>query len=294
MIITTRIKIFLKKNTPEGTFKIIRLIADNSLLKILPYFFRYKTLQFKKRMIKEVSYHGQKFKIIIDPRNGYLDEQVYAKKLYEPHIVAEFVENIKAGNTCIDVGANIGHHAIIMSQAVKEGGIVYAFEPIPFIRTQMEESIVLNNIKNIQIFSEGLSDAEGELNLNINEHNVGASSLVNPGDGVSLPVQLKTLDSYDFKNIDFIKIDVEGFEYNVLKGAESTIAQCHPKILLEYSPVYYQKHSPSDSKNILEFLKKYNYTLIDLEDNKKEIVTIESFVHEFDAGLRSQTNILAV
>lgn len=294
MIITTRIKIFLKKNTPEKTFHIIRIIADKTLLKILPLFFKYKTIGFTKRVIKVVSYHGRKFKIVIDPKNGYLDEQVFAKKLYEPHIVKEFVENISPGNICLDIGANIGHHAIIMSQMVGQNGIVYAFEPIPFIRNQMIESIGLNAINNIQIIPEALSDTDGKMSLYINNDNVGSSSLVNTGSGTTIPVTLKKLDSYDFKHIDFIKIDVEGFEYNVLKGGEMTIASLHPKILFEYSPIYYQNHSQSDSIEILRFLKKKNYTLIDLEDNKKEIIDLEKFVHEFDDGLRSQTNILAL
>lgn len=245
-------------------------------------------------MIKEVSYHGKKFKIIIDPKNGYLDEQVFAKKLYEPHIVKEFVNNISPGDVCLDVGANIGHHALIMAQAVGEKGIVHAFEPIPFIRNQMIESIKLNDINTINIISEALSDKNGEMSLYINNDNVGSSSLVNKGNGATIPVTLKTLDSYNFNHVDFIKIDVEGFEFNVLKGGERTIAQLHPKILFEYSPVYYQKYSLSDSTEILTFLKKYNYKLIDLEDNKKEINDIDDFVHEFDHGLRSQTNILAL
>lgn len=294
MIITTRIKIFLKRNIPKKVFQIIRFTADKTIIKMLPYFYNYKIKGFTERTIKEVIYSQKKFKIIIDPKNGSVDEQIFMKRLYEPHIIDEFVTNIQEGDVCIDVGANIGHHTIIMSQSAGEQGKVYAFEPIPFIRSQMEESILLNKIKNTSILPVGLSNKEEELTLYINKDNVGGSSLVNVNNGESISIQLKTLDSYSINHVDFIKIDVEGFEHHVLLGGEKTISRSHPKILFEYSPIYYRKAFPKHSMEILTFLKDHDYTLIDLENNKKIIVDIDSFMHEFDDGLRSQTNILAI
>lgn len=290
---TTRAKIFLKKHLPLPLFSIVRFVADITILKIAPIFFKYKVSSFRRKASKKVFYNNKSFDIIINPENGYLDAQIYANGLYEPHIVGEIINNVPTAGVCFDVGANIGHHTIIMSQCVGENGVVFAFEPIPHIRKQMEESLALNNIKNVTIIPEALSNKDGEMNLCINQDNIGGSSLVNTGEGTKIIVKVRTLDSYNYDRVDFIKIDVEGFEYNVLLGAEETIKKSHPTILFEYSPLYYEKFDPSHAKKILTFFKEFNYTLIDLEDGKKEITDIEEFVKEFGENLRSQTNILA-
>lgn len=294
MVFTTRAKLFLKKYTPQWLFPAIRYMSEKTILPLMPLIFKYRTSSFTKRVVKNVTYGNNKnFKIIIDPQNGFLDAQIYALKLYEPHIVREFVDNISEGDVCIDIGANIGHHTIIMSQCVGINGKVFAYEPIPYIRKQMEESLALNNLTNVTIVPDALSNEDGLLHLHINKGNVAGSSFVNTYTEGTIPVQVHTLDSYKYQRVDFIKIDVEGFEYNVLLGGKGLIEKHHPVVLFEYSPLYYLKFDPSHIKKILTFFKERNYTLIDLEDNKKEINDADFFIKQFGNGLRSQTNILA-
>lgn len=294
MVFTTRAKLVLKKYTPQWLFYAIRYTAGKTILRLIPLLFKYRTAGFTKRTIKNVVYgKNRKFQIIIDPKNGYLDAQVYALKLYESHIVHEFVANISGGDVCIDIGANIGHHTIIMSQCAGATGKVFAYEPIPYIRKQMKESLALNNITNVTIVPDALSDKEGVLHLYINKDNVAGSSFVNTSTESTIPVKMLTLDSYNYPQVDFMKIDVEGFEYNVFLGAKNTIKAHHPTILFEYSPLYYLKLDNTHIKKILTFLKEINYTLIDLEDSKKVINDIDAFIAQFGDGLRSQTNILA-
>ena len=196
MVVTTRIKIFLKRYSPSWVFLIIRFIADKTILKILPLFFVASIKNFKERTIKHVTYRpGKEFDIVIDPRNGYLDQQVYAKKLYEPHIVKEFVDNIQEGDVCIDIGANIGHHTIIMAHSAGPSGKVYAFEPIPYIREQMLESLGLNHIHTVEVRSEALSDEEGEMTLHLNRDSIASSSFLGEG-SETIPVSVHKLDSF--------------------------------------------------------------------------------------------------
>lgn len=294
MIFTTRAKLLLKKHSPGWLFSAIRFTADKTILKIPPFAFKLKTLAFTKPVVKNIRYSNKNFNLLIDPKNGYLDSQIYALKLYEPHIVTQFIKNIHEGYVCLDIGANIGHHTVIMSQCAGKSGHVYAYEPIPYIREQMENSLAMNDIINVTTIPDALSDKEGEMILSINPGNVAGSSFVNDSKSEKMSVIVRTLDSYDYKRIDFMKIDVEGFEYNVLLGGEKTIATHRPKILFEFSPEYYRKNSSSDTMNILRFFKKHGYTLIDLEDNNKKIEDIGDFAQEFNEGLRSQTNLLAL
>lgn len=295
MIWTTKVKITLKKALPGHLFNAVRFIADKTILKITPLLFGYKVRNFTAKTIKNISYtRARSFKIILDPANGYLDAYIYAYGPYESQIIREIVSNIKEGDTCIDVGANIGHHTIIMSQAVGQKGKVYAYEPIPHIRKQMEESLALNHIHNVTVLGDALSFEDGIMTLSINESNIAGSSFINTGGTKQLKVTVKKLDSYNYTNVAFIKIDVEGFEYAVLKGAERLFTDNRPVTLFEYSPVYYRKNSPSDCKDILTFFKDKNYTLIDLDDGRKTILDLDAFVKEFSEGLRSQTNVLAL
>jgi FkbM family methyltransferase len=292
---TTRIKLTLRKYLPAQAVDAVRILASCTVLRLPSLLFRVRTLGFKKRMVKDVTFaEGKTFKIVIDPQNGYLDEQIYAKPLYEPHIVHEFVNNIKEGDTCIDVGANIGHHAIIMAKCAGPGGKVYAFEPIPAMQEQMGESIRLNKLENITVVPDALSDDGGELILHINEGTIASSSFVADTGGSAIKVPVRTLDSYGYGKVDFMKVDVEGFEYKVFLGARKVIAENHPKILFEYSPIYYRKYSPSDTFDILALLKEEGYVLLDLEDAKKEITDIRAYADGFAEGLRTQTNILAL
>lgn len=289
---TTRVKISLKKHLPSWVFSLIRFVADRSVLIIPPLIFKLRTLRFKTRTVKKVHYGHRSFSIVIDPKNGFHDAQVYAYPLYEPHIVKTFTEHISQGDVCLDIGANIGHHAIIMAQTTGPSGKVYAYEPIPRIRAQMEESLSINQLDNVVVVAEGLSNASGSMKLYLNEGNIAGSSLVNKSEE-EIDITLRTLDSYNYEKVDFMKIDVEGYEYNVLAGGEQTIARHHPKILFEFSPTYYQKNNPEHTLGILSFFTKHQYQLIDLEDNNKKIEDIGIFAKEFEEGFRSQTNILA-
>jgi FkbM family methyltransferase len=294
MQLTTRIKVFLKKRTPARLFEIIRSISAHTILKIEPLIFKYKIRKFTSVIQKTIYYKGGQFELILDPKNGFLDEVIFTGISYEPHIVAEFVSNIKQGDTCLDIGANIGHHTMIMSKAAGELGKVIAFEPIPKIREQLNTSLSLNKVMNVEVLPFALSNTEGESTLHINPENVAGSSFVNEENTEGIKVAVRTLDSFNYERVNFIKIDVEGFEYSVLLGALQTIKRHRPVILFEYSPLYYRKIDTALEQKILQFFNELNYTLLDLENGKSTIYQKSDFVAEFGDGLRSQTNILAL
>lgn len=294
MQVTTRAKLLLKQYVPAPLFAAIRYIADKTLLKIIPLFFQIKISNFKKDYFKEIYFDGHSFQIEIEPTNGYLDAQIHAHGLYEPHIIETMHEHIRTGDTCIDVGANIGHHTILMSHFVGNEGSVVAYEPIPYLRDQMSRSIAINSIHNVTIHDVALSDKEGQMTLFLRKGNIGGSSLVEGMDTEELPVRVLHLDKNHMGKVDFMKIDVEGYEYHVLLGAVSVIEKYRPIIIFEWSPIYYRIHNPSHSKAILQFLKEREYKLIDIENNNKLITHLDEFISGFEDGLRSQTNILAL
>lgn len=294
MKITTRIKILLKKYLPSNTFSYIRKLYDVTFVKIIPIIFYFRARNFKKEIIVPLSYFGHDFSIIINPKNGFLDAQIYVYKKYETHILKEIMNHVHDGDTVIDIGANIGHHSLFMSRLVGENGKVVAFEPITYIREQFEKSIRLNNMKNIVVESVAIGEKESTEKIHFNEGSVASSSIVNSyGSNKGEDIHVVTLDSFSLTP-SFIKLDIEGYELFALKGGEQTISRNRPVILMEYSPIYYRASNKTHSEEIISFFHKHNYDIYDIEDGMKKITDDNNFIYSFDEGLRSQTNIICV
>ena len=138
-------------------------------------------------------------------------------------------------NTAIDIGANEGFWTYKLSKFFTQ---VHSFE----INPNVSEVIATSNISNIDLHDIGLSDSVAEkefyIPINENKHIEGWGSLEKRELDFTTTFETKRfkvtpLDSYNFKNIDFIKIDVEGHELNVLKGAKNTILQNFPILVIE-------------------------------------------------------------
>lgn len=156
---------------------------------------------------------------------------------------------VKPGNVCFDIGANIGVYSVMLCHAAGPTGHVHAFEPVSHIRLKLRRNVNLNGFDWVTVNDVGLGDVESELPMNqVKEgtFRAGTSSFVkNPtiqqmGDESFdvVPVSITTLDSYveraGISRFDFAKIDVEGFEINVLRGGRQTLARHRPKIIIEY------------------------------------------------------------
>jgi FkbM family methyltransferase len=142
-------------------------------------------------------------------------------------------------NVCLDVGSNIGIHALFFSQFCKQ---VYCFEPNPYIYPILKNNITIDRT-NIQAFPFGLSLSSADLNLQIDlDWNTGHSGFVSenaPKHMKIVPAKVEVGDEIISQNgishIDFIKIDTEGFEANVLMGLKQCILKYKPLVSLEWN-----------------------------------------------------------
>ncbi len=232
------------------------------------------------------------FPIVLDPKNGVPDSAVLRDHEYEPEISDVMRRFTKKGSDVIDVGANIGLHALYLSKLVGDEGHVIAFEPVTKFREQFEESIKIGKVENIKIYPYALGTSESTETIYVSKTNAGNTSFIKNDDPASKEVvEIKTLDSFNFSNISFMKIDVEGFEEGVLRGGLETIKKNKPSILFEFSPLYYRKKG-ENIRNILDLIVSLNYSLFDIEDNEKEIKDLDDFVSQFEPTLRGQTNLI--
>lgn len=158
---------------------------------------------------------------------------------------------IRPGDTVLDIGANLGGFTIPLAQAVGPEGHVMAFEPQPVIYAYLKANVFLNRLKNVALHCGCLGDMEKTLEIpepDYNqEANFGSQSFAEK-EGLIKPTRHRVqapcqrLDAlYTGARLDFIKMDVEGMEYDVLRGAETVIATHRPILYFENNRV---EHSP--------------------------------------------------
>lgn len=149
---------------------------------------------------------------------------------WEPAFALIMKEHIKPGSTAVDIGAHIGSHTMTLSKLVGDQGKVIAFEPQIKLYSELVHNIALNNRNNVTAYRCALGDTCQEIEMNPAMHDNEAVTAVGKGGDRT---QMILLDSLNLENVSFIKIDVENYEYEVLKGAEQTIRKYHPYMIVE-------------------------------------------------------------
>lgn len=163
----------------------------------------------------------------------------------------------KPNDIVVEVGANIGTHTVMMAKKVGFGGKVFAFEPQRIVYQTLCANIALNSIKNVYAYNMAVGAKEGHVYIPSMDYestnNFGGVSVKENIQGEK--IQLVNLD--DFLEIDLcklIKIDVEGMEIDVLKGAVNIISRHSPILYLENDRV-------EKSKELIEYLWSLDYDL---------------------------------
>ncbi len=179
--------------------------------------------------------HG--FALEIDPRIDLgVERSLHETGTYEKGVIHFLTSKLKKGGCFVDIGANIGLLSIHASRCIGAEGSVYAIEPNPKTLPILERNIKLNNAENILVCPVALGDRSHRTHIFENvEINRGAASLItNSGDNVGIEIQVESLDEL-LPDIlpDIIKIDVEGYELEVLKGAIFTIKRALPVLIIE-------------------------------------------------------------
>lgn len=168
--------------------------------------------------------------------------------------------HLSEGSVFVDIGANIGWFTLQAARWVGDFGSVFSFEPRPSTFEHLTKSIKINGLENIKVFNMGLSDEVGSATLMAPEgHSSPGSSYL--GNGKGIPVSLSTLDILlpQIDRLDVIKMDVEGWEPNVIKGAMRTIQKFHPIILSEISPWMLRERSGVSDRDYISLIKSLGY-----------------------------------
>ena len=198
-----------------------------------------------------------------------IDVSIYLNR-YEPDTTAAIEKFCLSGFTVFDIGANIGAHTLRLGRLAGESGRVYAFEPTDYAYQRLVRNITLNqfNVVPVQI---ALSD-ENRLRQKVHFRSSWPTK-GNPAEN-ECTVDFVRLDvwwkSENPSHVDQIKIDVDGNEHTVIRGAESLLADQHPLMLIEvWGPNF-----ADASKNPFVVLKRLGYRFFDIASGE-EYTTVD-------------------
>jgi FkbM family methyltransferase len=190
----------------------------------------------------------------------------------ERSFVARF---LKPGMTVLDIGAHKGLYSLISASKVGPSGRVFAFEPSPRERKRLKHHIYLNRYRNVSVFDFALGESEGSADLFVVQGTETGCNSLRPPD-VEQPVQpvrvpVKVLDEVlrdgRISNVDFIKLDVEGAELGVLRGATQLLSgPRQPVILCEVQDLRTAPWGYA-AKNIIEYVCNFGYSWFELDEN---------------------------
>lgn len=173
---------------------------------------------------------------------------------------------VNKNDVCFDIGANVGIYSLLFSKLAKK---VYSFEPVPRNVTYLYKNMYVNNVTNNEICAFAIGRMTNLALFNISS-NWAQGKFGNSGS----PVASVSLDDI-CKKIDVmpsvVKIDVEGVELDVIKGARTMITKCKPTILISF-------HGIRVKKDCIKLLKEFGYTSITpiVYDNSSEYIVKES------------------
>jgi len=160
-----------------------------------------------------------------------------ALEAFERPKVSALEHFLRPGMTLVDVGANIGFFSLVAARLVGPTGRVLAVEPEPANCTRIERNVELNGYPNVEIAQVALGDRNGEVTLHLATDHGHHSLLDRSPDraGATIAVPLQTLDTllatHNIGRVDVLKVDVEGLEVEVLRGAAETI-RTNPEIVI--------------------------------------------------------------
>ncbi len=197
---------------------------------------------------------------------------------WEPDEIEWLKNAIKTGDSCLNIGANVGYFSKWMLRLSSPAGSLIAVEPNPVLIPLLKANLECETNKKFEIFevAAGDSNSEGETVLFLNEKNFGDSRVFDPRGRSGqhdhtwhgfdeIPVQVKVnivpIDKIlHGRRVDVVLIDTQGWDYFVLKGIRDTIRRWRPKVLFELTPEWLLAlgHDPVE---ILNECRSWGYLL---------------------------------
>lgn len=206
--------------------------------------------------------HG--YKMLLD-LGDWSQRAVYYHGRYYDLAAQRLIRHVLGpGDTFVDVGANIGMLTLAAARVVGEKGTILAFEPNPEANRHLEKHLQMNGLSQVRVFDDALSCKQGQGTLAMPTESSGRSTL-RDGEGHpvrSFEVQTALLDDFAEQipsgKRTLIKIDTEGFEFNVLKGGRRLLKRDDVLVLVEVTDAWLRELGQS-AEMLFEFMEQLGY-----------------------------------
>jgi len=203
-------------------------------------------------------------RMMLHPRKGAIHADLFVHKKREPICTDYLIKSgiVKKGDTVLDIGANIGYYVLVESNLVGKNGHIYAVEPVSSNFELLKKNVHLNRLSNVSTFQYAFGDriTDGEIFVSDKANLCAMSKEAVGGEVLAVQhVNVMTVDEFvkDKKTPTLVRMDVEGYEYEIIKGMAETL-KSGVKILVELHPLpsYIR---PEKLQELYGILEKNNY-----------------------------------
>jgi FkbM family methyltransferase len=215
----------------------------------------------------------------------FVQQYIYFN-LYEPHVKWLLQSLLQPGKTFFDIGAHVGYYTLLAARAVGPSGVVHSFEANPRTFELLSKNVRRNKLGPTLLNRVALADLNGEVKFCVDEIRPASSSLSGKGaeKKTELSVPSVTLDSYVANNrvatLDLIKIDVEGGEGRVFRGAQETVSRFLPDIIGEFSKEMLTRENGQEQE-VIDLFKRLHYQAFTTWGSRLRPIAIERI---YDTG----------
>ena len=255
---------------------------------LIYYFYKILMEKLKTQNEKAVNVNDYKMKLI--PNDEGISNELRVFHIHEPLATRIIKNEIKDGMICLEIGCNIGYFALVESKLVGKKGKVIAIEPSPINFQCFQQNLILNKISNVIPLNFAIGNTDTTTQSFVSNSSNWSKVIEQPSSSISeknlVTVQLKKLDTFVVENglgkIDFIRMDIEGYENKAYEGMTDTIKQYRPKILVEIHSQLLGKEKTIEFLNKLKadgyeskFLIPRGLDLPWIDDSKRDVMSID-------------------
>ncbi|MEX1020138.1 MAG: FkbM family methyltransferase [Litorilinea sp.] len=196
----------------------------------------------------------------LDLTDQGLSKTLFYRGVHEPIATQWVKEELTPGMTVIDIGANIGYYVLLAASKIGPQGKIYAIEPVASTIAILRKNLELNHLDNVVTECVALSSHAGEATMQVTEkrnwaslahENLKSDRAVSAQQGTyeTITVPTKTLDRFveehEIGSVNFLRMDVEGYETEIIQGASQTLAAHRPlKLFMEVHPFFARDMQP--------------------------------------------------
>jgi len=242
-----------KKN--YGIVKAIRVLVHYGVV---------ATKKIKRKNSNQLIVDVNQYKLEVIPGDLGISSELIMFKTHEPLTTKLLSKELKKGMTCLDVGGNIGYYTLLESNIVGNDGKVIAIEPSPPNFKHLKKNLSIQDAKNVDAYNFAAGDVDGEVNFLVYRESNGSFTIPDgettdlPGELIKVPA--KRMDTFlnelNIEHVDFVRMDVEGYEHHIIEGMKNIIKNSKPMFQIEVHVTLLGKEG---TKKFLKEFQDYGY-----------------------------------